>query len=95
MDKIRVLIVDDHPLMRETLGVTIETEADIDAVGVAVNGQEAVTLAAALKPDVVLMDLYMPVMDGIEATRQIKLADPSIYTLNGGNFYFLERLEVP
>ena len=81
MDKIRVLIVDDHPLMREALGVTIEPEADIDTVGVAVNGLEAVELAVALKPDVVLMDLYMPVMDGIEATRQIKLADPSIYIL--------------
>jgi DNA-binding NarL/FixJ family response regulator len=71
MDKIRVLIVDDHPLMREALYDAIDTEASFEIVGQAVNGRQAVEMAASIKPDVIIMDLYMPVMDGIEATRQI------------------------
>ena len=66
MDKINVLIVDDHPLMRDALRDAVETEDALQVIGEAINGSQAVQMAADLKPDVILMDLYMPVMDGIE-----------------------------
>ncbi len=69
--KIRVLIVDDHPIVRQGLRTLLELQDDITVVGEAVNGKSAVALAAQLKPDVVLMDLVMPELDGIAATRQI------------------------
>jgi two-component system, NarL family, response regulator LiaR len=68
---ISVLIVDDHPIVRQGLRTLLELQDDIQVVGEAVNGKSAVELAARLKPDVVLMDLVMPEMDGISATRQI------------------------
>jgi two-component system, NarL family, response regulator LiaR len=68
---IRVLIVDDHAIVRKGIGALLATEPDIAVVGEAVNGAEAVTQAQTLCPDVVLMDLVMPRMDGIEATRRI------------------------
>jgi NarL family two-component system response regulator LiaR len=72
---IRVLIVDDHGIVRKGLNVLLATEKDIKVVGEAQDGLEAVEKAAALKPDVVLMDLVMPKMDGIEATRKITEAN--------------------
>jgi NarL family two-component system response regulator LiaR len=69
--KISVLIVDDHPIVRQGLRTLLELQDDLLVVGEAVNGRSAVELAARLKPDVVLMDLVMPEMDGISATRQI------------------------
>ncbi len=69
--KTRVLIVDDHPLFRDTLKTVISFETDMEVVGTAENGQQAVALARELVPDVILMDAKMPVMDGAEATRQI------------------------
>ncbi|RME86019.1 MAG: DNA-binding response regulator [Caldilineae bacterium] len=69
---IRVLIVDDHAVVRSGLATMLEFEDDLLLVGEAENGQEAVELCARLRPDVVLMDLVMPVMDGIKATRIIR-----------------------
>jgi len=70
-DKIRVLVVDDTDMVRRGLSIALETFDDILLVGEAANGQEAVTLCAQLKPDIVLMDLVMPVMDGVTATEII------------------------
>lgn len=69
--KISVLIVDDHPIVRQGLRTLLELQDDILLAGEAVNGRSAVDLTALLKPDVVLMDLVMPGLDGIAATRQI------------------------
>ncbi|MBN1659349.1 MAG: response regulator transcription factor [Anaerolineae bacterium] len=68
----RVLIVDDSPQVRQELRTLLPLAGDIEIVGVAADGQEAVHMAKALHPEVILMDLEMPVLDGYEATRQIK-----------------------
>jgi DNA-binding NarL/FixJ family response regulator len=68
---IRVLLVDDQPLVRAGLRVLFEGEPDIAVAGEAANGEEALSLARHLRPEVVLMDIRMPVMDGLDATRQI------------------------
>lgn len=78
MKKIRVLIADDHRVVREGLGAILKTNADIHLVGEATNGLEAVSMAKALSPDVILMDQSMPVMTGIEATTAIKADLPEI-----------------
>lgn len=74
-DAMRVLIADDHPLFREGLRALLEARG-VDVVGVAQDGQQAVELAQQLQPDVVLMDLQMPIMDGLTATRLISAAQP-------------------
>lgn len=76
MKTIRVLIVDDHALVRQGLRVFMESEGDIEVVGEATNGFEAVQHIEQLRPDVVLMDLVMPQMDGISAIRQIRQIYP-------------------
>ena len=76
-EPIRVLIVDDHALIRRSLELALTAETDIEVVGEASDGQEAVELAARLLPDVVLMDVRMPRRSGIEATRAIKESAPS------------------
>ena len=68
---IRVMVVDDHPIVRAGIVGLLETEPDFAVVGEAVSGEEALVLAAKVSPDVVLMDLRMPGMGGVEATRQI------------------------
>jgi two-component system, NarL family, response regulator len=69
---IRVLMVDDHPLLREGIAAVIEGQPDLEVVGEATNGREAVEQFRARKPDIVLMDLQMPVMGGIEAITAIR-----------------------
>jgi DNA-binding NarL/FixJ family response regulator len=71
---IRVLVVDDQALLRTAFSSLIDAEDDLEVVGEAAEGRQAVELAASLAPDVVVMDVRMPVMDGIEATRQITTA---------------------
>jgi NarL family two-component system response regulator LiaR len=76
-ETIRVLLVDDHIVVRQGLSALLETYDEIEVVGEAGSGAEGVDLATRLLPDVVLMDLVMPGMDGIEATRRVKVASPS------------------
>ncbi|MCE9645899.1 MAG: response regulator transcription factor [Chloroflexi bacterium] len=71
MENIRILIVDDHPMMREALQTALADEPDMNVVGEASNGVEGVRLAADLKPDLIIMDLLMPNMDGLEAIAAI------------------------
>lgn len=76
--KIRVLIADDHQVVREGLSAILKTKEDIEVIGEARDGVEAVEKAKELKPDVILMDISMPRMNGVEATRRIKLEQPQI-----------------
>jgi DNA-binding NarL/FixJ family response regulator len=80
-DELRVLIAEDHPVFRQGLRALLETTADIEVVGEAASGDGAVDQALELKPDVVLMDLRMPKLNGIEATRRIVDAEPQIGVL--------------
>ncbi|WP_226086360.1 response regulator [Mesobacillus sp. S13] len=75
---IRILIADDHHVVRRGLVFFLKTQKDLEIIGEAENGRKAVEMAKELKPDIILMDLAMPEMDGIEATKVIKAEDPSI-----------------
>ena len=75
---IKVLIVDDHAVVRQGLGQFLGSDPELDVVGEATNGQEAIEKAKLLKPDVILMDLLMPVMDGLTAIQMIKIRFPDI-----------------
>ena len=89
---IRVLLVDDHGVVREGLRAYLELESDIDVVGEARDGQEAVRRAQELQPDVVLMDLVMPNMDGVEATSRIKQERPETHIIVLTSFLDDERV---
>ena len=78
---IKIIIADDHPLIRQGLRVVIEAQPDMELVGEASNGEQAVQQALALKPDIVIMDLQMPVKDGLAATREIAQANPQVQVL--------------
>jgi DNA-binding NarL/FixJ family response regulator len=84
---IRVLIADDHRLFAEALEAILAAEPEIEVVGRARNGEEAVERSLELKPDVILMDIAMPVVDGVEATKQIRkrLKRVSVLMLTGSN----------
>ena len=75
---VRVLVADDHRLFAQALEAMLAGQERIECVGVAANGREAIERAADLRPDVVLMDISMPVLDGIEATRRLRKAHPEV-----------------
>jgi DNA-binding NarL/FixJ family response regulator len=77
-ETIRILLADDHPVVRDGLAAMLGTQPDFQVIGEAGTGAEAVAEAARLRPDVVLMDLEMPSLDGIEAIRRLRAADPAI-----------------
>ena len=96
--KIRILVADDHTLLRNGIRALLEDEQDIVIVGEAEDGREAVKLANQLRPNVILMDIAMPLLNGLEATRQIKREHPEInvlvLTMYDHEEYFREMLEV-
>ena len=81
MKKHTILLVDDHALLRHGLAAILSYQKDLEVVGEASNGKDAVHLAARLQPELVIMDLMMPVIDGVEATRQITEATPNVKVL--------------
>jgi len=93
---IRLLLVDDHQIVRAGLRMLFSAEPEVEIIGEANSGEEAVTLANALQPDVILMDVAMPGIGGIEATRRIKAAQPKIavlaLTMHEDEEYFFEML---
>ena len=96
-DKIRVLIADDHTIFRAGVRLLLEAKPDIEVVGEALNGDEAIALAETLKPNVILMDIAMPGTNGLEATRLIKARFPAIQvlvlTMHRSEEYFFEILK--
>lgn len=96
MNPITVILVDDHDVVRTGLRSFLNTQADVKVVGEARNGEEAVQSACELKPDLVIMDITMPGMDGLEATRQLKARNPECLvlalTVHEDKQYFMEML---
>ncbi len=95
-EKIKVLVVDDHTILREGIRVLLEAQPDIEVVAEASNGREAVDRVRALSPDVVLMDIGMPSMNGLEATRQIRKYNPDtqvvVLTMHDNEEYIFQIL---
>ena len=97
MDAIRILLADDHTVMRSGLRLLLERQPDFVVTGEAADGREAVALAASTAPDVVVMDVAMPLINGIEATRQIAAANPRtsviILSMHSDESYVLRALK--
>lgn len=97
MEKIRVLIADDHTLVREGLRALLQGEGGFEVIAEASNGHEAIERALEMRPDVILMDIGMPKLDGLEATRRIVKASPGIrvlvLTVHETEDYFFRALE--
>ncbi len=95
--QIRVLVVDDHPLLRNGVAALIASQADMEVVGEAVNGRSAVETARRLAPDIILMDLRMPDMDGVEATAAIRAILPGtrvmVFTTYSGDVLATRALD--
>ena len=95
--RMKVLIVDDHAIIRDGLRAILEAQPDIEVVGEAMEGREALEKADKLRPDVVIMDLTMPGMGGLEATRQLKLLHPDVrvmaLTMHESDDYFFQVLQ--
>ncbi|OGO71185.1 MAG: DNA-binding response regulator [Chloroflexi bacterium RBG_19FT_COMBO_62_14] len=96
-DKIRILIADDHTIFRSGLNLLLSSEVDLEVVGEAKDGMAAVEMAASLHPDVVLMDVGMPGLNGLDATRQIRARLPEVnilvLTMHRSDEYFFQMLE--
>lgn len=96
-DEIRVLIADDHTIVRSGLTMLLSHESDIGVVGEAVDGESAIQLCLELKPDVVLMDIGMPGINGMQATKEIKSQLPDtqvlVLTMHRSDEYFFQMLE--
>src|ERR671917_562321 len=93
----RVLLADDHDVVRQGFGLVLGTQPDIEVVGEAADGREALEQARRLRPDLVLMDVTMPGMDGLEATRRLKAELPGacvlVFTSHEDPGYLLEAIE--
>jgi NarL family two-component system response regulator LiaR len=89
---IQILIVDDHTIVRRGIKALLAETDDIQVVGEADNGLEAISLSKELEPDVILMDLLLPVMDGIEATRQITARQPHTRVVVMTSFIWDEKI---
>jgi two-component system response regulator NreC len=98
MAKIRLLLVDDHEVVRRGLRMLLENESDLNIVGEANTGKEAMKLVETYKPDVVIMDITLPDISGIDATRHIKESHPEVavvaLTIHEDQQYFFEMLQV-
>ena len=96
MKKIRVLLVDDHAILREGIKALLEKQDNIEVVAEAADGREAIPKAAQFCPDVVVLDISMPTMDGLESTRQMKKDNPDIkvlvLTMHDNEEYFFQLL---
>jgi len=96
--EVRVLVVDDQQLIRDGIASMLDIQAGVEVVGTAKNGQEAIEHATALKPDIVLMDIHMPVMDGIAATEKLRqqLSDSQVVMLTtfDDEAYIIRSLQV-